>query len=87
MRKVNGSESMKRVSEGRAEPFITYRISFIVFKHYLYLVYVISIILLEWSLCHLPMIFLSIHEFYRKSKPITQFLFDEKGARGPGYKG
>ena len=48
--RVNGSESMKHVSEGRSEPFITCRISFKVFKHYLYLVYVIKVFPLEWSL-------------------------------------
>jgi len=31
--------------------------------------------------------FTLINESKRKSKPTTHFLFCEKGARGPGYKG
>ena len=78
------TQEIKRVSFPSR---LSTRISLIIFKHYLYLVYAIKILCFIIELRPLAMFHSFINEIERKSKLITHFLLAKRGARGPGSKG
>jgi hypothetical protein len=75
------TQEIKRVSFPSR---LSTRISLIVFKHYLYLVYAIKILCFIIELRPLAMFHPFINEIERKSKSITHFLLARRGPEAQG---